>query len=136
SMNASSLTMRVPPPSSEPRLVFRAAGFMATSTFGRSPGVVMSRLAKWIWNADTPASVPAGARTSAREPGSAAAALPRTPGVAGPRCGAREPVAGQRHAVARVGGEPNDDALPLFDGLRSHQQPGPPGARARPPPRW
>src|SRR6266542_3463748 len=76
-MNASSLTMSVPPFSSEPRFVFSAAGFMATRTFGRSPGVVISRDAKWIWNADTPASVPAGARISAGKSGRVAKSLPR-----------------------------------------------------------
>ncbi len=77
-MNASSLTMRMPPRSSDPRLVFSAAGFIATRTFGRSPGVVMSREAKWIWNAETPARVPAGARISAGKSGSVARSLPST----------------------------------------------------------
>jgi hypothetical protein len=36
----------------------------------------MSRDAKWIWNADTPASVPAGARISAGKSGSVARSLP------------------------------------------------------------
>ena len=37
-----SSTMITPPWGRSPRLAFRAAGFMATSTSGRSPGVTMS----------------------------------------------------------------------------------------------
>ena len=44
----------------------------------RRPGVRMSREAKWIWNAETPASVPAGARISAGKFGSVARSLPTT----------------------------------------------------------
>src|SRR4051794_4296350 len=51
---------------------------MATSTSGVSPGVRMSREAKWIWNADTPATVPAGARISAGKSGRVARSLPKT----------------------------------------------------------
>jgi hypothetical protein len=36
----------------------------------------MSREAKWIWNAETPASVPAGARISAGKSGSVTRSLP------------------------------------------------------------
>jgi hypothetical protein len=46
-------------------LAFRAAGFIATSTSGSSPGVKTSRLEKLIWKPDTPAREPAGARISA-----------------------------------------------------------------------
>ena len=53
-----------------------AAGFIATSTSGSSPGVRMSRDAKWIWNAETPASVPAGARISAGKLGNVAKSFP------------------------------------------------------------
>src|SRR4051794_36413478 len=38
----------------------------------------MSREAKWIWNADTPATVPAGARISAGKSGRVARSLPKT----------------------------------------------------------
>src|SRR4051794_6407138 len=38
----------------------------------------MSREAKWIWNADTPATVPAGARISAGKSGSVARSFPNT----------------------------------------------------------
>ncbi len=57
-------------------LAFSAAGFIATSTLGVSPGVRMSRLAKWIWKALTPPTVPAGARISAGKSGSVARSLP------------------------------------------------------------
>ena len=77
-MNASSLTMIVAPRSSSGRFALSAAGFIATSTLGASPGVRMSREAKWIWNAETPASVPAGARISAGKFGSVARSLPTT----------------------------------------------------------
>src|SRR2546423_643395 len=67
--------MIVPPRSSEPTCVIRAAGFMATSTLGWSPGVRMSREAKWIWKAETPWGVPAGARISAGGSGRGGRAL-------------------------------------------------------------
>ena len=70
--------MIVAPRRSSEMLARSAAGFIATSTFGASPGVRMSREAKWIWNADTPASVPAGARISAGKLGSVARSLPIT----------------------------------------------------------
>src|ERR1700722_3630371 len=70
--------MIVAPRCSSEMLARSAAGFIATSTFGASPGVRMSREAKWIWNADTPASVPAGARISAGKFGSVARSLPIT----------------------------------------------------------
>ncbi len=75
-MKASSLTIRVPPASSAPRCVFSAAGFIATSVFGWSPGVRMSREAKWIWKAETPPGVPAGARISAGKSGRVERSLP------------------------------------------------------------
>src|SRR3954464_854500 len=69
--------MIVAPRRISPRFAFSAAGFIATSTSGASPGVRMSRDAKWIWNADTPATVPAGARISAGKSGSVARSLPK-----------------------------------------------------------
>ena len=53
-----------------------AAGFMATSTLGASPGVVISWSEMCTWKADTPARVPAGARISAGKSGSVARSLP------------------------------------------------------------
>ena len=44
---------------------FSAAGFIATSRFGTSPGVTMSKSAMCTWKLETPAMVPAGARISA-----------------------------------------------------------------------
>ena len=58
-------------------LAFRAAGFMATSTLGESPGVEMSWSEMWTWKADTPARVPAGARISAGKSGKVARSFPR-----------------------------------------------------------
>ena len=58
--------------------VFSAAGFMATSTSGWSPGVRISWSAKWIWKPDTPGSEPAGARISAGKSGSVERSLPTT----------------------------------------------------------
>jgi hypothetical protein len=55
---------------------FRPAGFIATSTLGASPGVVMSWSEMWTWKSDTPASVPAGARISAGKSGNVARSLP------------------------------------------------------------
>src|SRR3954451_18668845 len=70
--------MIVAPRCISPRLAFSAAGFIATRTSGASPGVRMSREAKWIWNAETPATVPAGARISAGKSGRVARSLPNT----------------------------------------------------------
>ncbi len=58
-------------------LAFSAAGFIATSTLGSSPGVVMSWSAKASWKADTPGTVPAGARISAGKSGSVDRSFPR-----------------------------------------------------------
>ena len=49
---------------------------MATSTLGASPGVEMSWSEMWTWKADTPASVPAGARISAGKSGKVARSFP------------------------------------------------------------
>ena len=53
-----------------------AAGFIATSTFGASPGVRMSWSAKWSWKPETPGSEPAGARISAGKSGNVARSFP------------------------------------------------------------
>src|SRR5579884_1988344 len=70
--------MIVAPRATSERLALSAAGFIATSTLGASPGVRMSREAKWIWKAETPCSVPAGARISAGKFGSVARSFPST----------------------------------------------------------
>jgi hypothetical protein len=57
-------------------LAFRAAGFMATRTLGESPGVRMSWSEMWTWKAETPFSVPAGARISAGKSGNVDMSLP------------------------------------------------------------
>src|SRR3954470_1194142 len=56
--------------------VLRAAGFIATSTFGASPGVRMSWSAKWTWKPETPGREPAGARISAGKSGKVERSLP------------------------------------------------------------
>jgi len=49
---------------------------MATSTSTASPGVTTSCAPNWIWNADTPNVVPAGARISAGKSGKVVRSLP------------------------------------------------------------
>src|SRR4051794_26571710 len=56
--------------------VLSAAGFIATSTSGRSPGVRMSWSAKCSWKPETPGSEPAGARISAGKSGNVARSFP------------------------------------------------------------
>src|SRR5690242_16702888 len=56
--------------------VLSAAGFIATSTLGASPGVRMSKSAKWSWKPETPGSEPAGARISAGKSGSVEMSFP------------------------------------------------------------
>ena len=65
-----------PPGFRAPTLVFSAAGFIATSTSGASPAVSMLVEPKLIWNAETPNSVPCGARISAGKSGKVAKSLP------------------------------------------------------------
>ena len=60
------------------RFALSAAGFIATSTLGESPGVEISWSEMCTWNDDTPAIVPAGARISAGKFGSVARSLPNT----------------------------------------------------------
>src|SRR4051794_13926100 len=76
SVKASVSTISVPPFGRSRRFVFRAAGFIATSTSGWSPGVRMSWSAKWSWNPETPGSEPAGARISAGKSGKVARSFP------------------------------------------------------------
>ena len=61
--------------------VLSAAGFMATSTSGSSPGVWISDELKLIWKPDTPGSDPAGARISAGKSGRVLMSLPKTAAV-------------------------------------------------------
>ena len=95
--------MRTPPGFRSRRLALSAAGFIATSTSGASPGVKMSSSAKCTWKPETPARVPAGARISAGKSGNVARSLPTSADVLG------ELRAGQLHAVAGVAGEADDD---------------------------
>jgi hypothetical protein len=75
-VNSSVFTSTVPPAGTSSRFALSAAGFMATSTSGRSPGVRTSKSANCSWNDDTPGRVPAGARISAGKLGSVARSLP------------------------------------------------------------
>jgi hypothetical protein len=75
--NSSVLTMIVPPGLRSERFALSAAGFIATSTSGWSPGVRMSWSAKCSWKLDTPGRVPAGARISAGKFGNVARSLPK-----------------------------------------------------------
>ena len=93
-------------------LALSAAGFMATSTLGESPGVEMSWSEMWTWKADTPARVPAGALISAGKSGNVARSLPNRARRRG------ETVPRQLHAVARVAGEPDDHAVDQVGGFR------------------
>ena len=61
----SEFTISVVPGAISARFAFNAAGFIATRTFGASPGVTMSWSEMCTWNDETPATVPAGARISA-----------------------------------------------------------------------
>src|SRR5947208_9493243 len=76
SENAPVSTTIVPPRRRSFRSTFSAAGFMATSTSTSSPGVVTSTPPKWIWKADTPYVVPAGARISAGKSGKVVRSFP------------------------------------------------------------
>ena len=75
-MNSSVLTMIVAPRGTSPRLAISAAGFIATSTSGASPGVSTSWSAKCSWKLLTPGRVPWGARISAGKLGSVDRSLP------------------------------------------------------------
>src|SRR3954454_16197524 len=69
--------MSRPPPGRSARLALSAAGFIATSTSGASPGVMMSWSAKCSWKELTPGRVPVGARISAGKLGSVDRSLPK-----------------------------------------------------------
>ncbi len=70
------MTIRTVPFAMRSMFAFNAAGFMATSTLGASPGVRMSWSEMCTWNADTPLTVPAGARISAGKSGKVDRSLP------------------------------------------------------------
>ena len=87
------------------RFAFSAAGFIATSTLGESPGVTMSWSEMCTWNDDTPATVPAGARISAGKFGQRREVVAER----GRQLG--EAIPHQLHAVARVAGESDHDLV-------------------------
>ncbi len=68
--------IRVAPRGTSVRFALSAAGFIAISTSGASPGVRMSWSAKCNWNDETPGKVPAGARISAGKLGNVDRSLP------------------------------------------------------------
>src|SRR3954463_10904260 len=74
--NSSESRISSPPPGRSDRLALSAAGFIATSTSGASPGVMMSWSAKCSWKELTPGRVPVGARISAGKFGSVDRSLP------------------------------------------------------------
>ena len=76
-VNSSVLTITVAPAGRSAALARSAAGFIATSTSGASPGVMMSWSAKCSWKDETPGSVPAGARISAGKLGSVDRSFPK-----------------------------------------------------------
>ena len=106
-----------------------AAGFIATSTSGASPGVWMSFEEKLIWKPETPGSEPAGARISAGKSGSVAMSLPKTAAVR------VNWVPGELHPVAGVAREADGHPVEVADsvgwsaglGVDGHGPGGPPG---------
>ena len=78
SRKAPVLTTITPPGLSVPMFTISAAGFIATSTSGASPGVWMSSELNCSWKPETPGRVPAGARISAGKSGSVARSLPKS----------------------------------------------------------
>ena len=86
-----------------------AAGFMATSTSGASPGVWTSWSRSGPGTRRRPGKVPAGARISAGKSGNVDRSFPIITAVVG------ELVPGELHAVAGVAGEAYGHGLELFD---------------------
>ena len=117
-------TMIVAPWGRSPRLARSAAGFIATSTSGASPGVRMSWSAKCTWNDETPGQRALRGPDLGGEVGQRRQVVAERGGLLG------EPVPGQLHAVAGVAGEPDDDAVELLDllGATCGCTPLPPGA--------
>ena len=91
------------------RLALRAAGFIATSTSGESPGVRMSWSAKCTWNDDTPGQRALRCPDLGREVRQRRQVVAERRGLLG------EAVAGELHAVAGVAGEADDHAVELLD---------------------
>ena len=111
SSKLSELTMRSPFSGRSDRFTLRAAGFMATSTSGSSPGVWMSWLAKLIWKPLTPG------QRSRRGADLRGIVGERADVVADEGGGVRELVAGDLHPVAGVAREADDDSFDDFQGL-------------------
>ena len=94
------------------RLAFRAAGFMATSTLGASPG----RGDVVVGDVDLEGRHPGQRAGRGPDLGREVGEGGQVVAEQGRRGG--EAVAGELHAVARVAGEPDDDAVEQVGGLR------------------
>ncbi len=90
-------------------LAFSAAGFIAMRTSGASPGVRMSWSANCSWKLETPGE------SARRSPDLGREVRHGGQVVAEDGCLLGEPVPGELHAVTRVAGEPDDDAIELLD---------------------
>ncbi len=108
-MKVSLSTISIPFGFRSSRLIFSAAGFIATRTSQLSPGVKTSFDEKFSWKPLTPASVPAGRTDLGGEIGK------RAEIVAGERRLDRELRPCDLHAVAGVASEPYDDRVERFD---------------------
>ena len=75
-VNSSVSTMIAPPRGRSAQVRLEGGRVHRDQNVGASPGVTMEWSAKCSWNADTPASVPAGARISAGKSGKVARLLP------------------------------------------------------------
>ena len=106
--------MSVAPFGTSRRFAFSAAGFIATSTSGRSPGgedVVVGEVDLEARDARERA----GRRTNlGREVGERREVVPEHRGLA------REPVAGELHAVTGVTREADDHSVEVLDLLGAH----------------
>ena len=108
-VNSSALAMMSAPSGRSAMLALSAAGFIATSTFGASPGVMMSWSAKCSWNDETPGQRAGGCPDLGREVRQRRQVVAEGGGLGG------EAVAGELHAVAGVAGEPDDHPVELLD---------------------
>ena len=87
-------------------LAFSAAGFIATSTFGMSPGVRMSWSEMWTWNDETPGDRPGGGPDLGRDSSASSRGRCRTAALTSVN---RSPV--ELHPVAGVAGEADHDPV-------------------------
>ena len=105
SSKASSLTITVPPGSRRGSSLRSAAGFMATSTFGASPGRGDLVVGDVHLERRHPGERAGGRTDLGREVRQRREVVPEQ------RAGAGEAIAGELHAVAGVAGEADDDPI-------------------------